>query len=95
MIVTEQRQPSRLGALSDGVFAFAATLLVVSLEVPDTFQELAHDLAGFGALTPAEAHEAAMWWRHYLLFVLVGAISATLALTGIGLAIGAPGGSTR
>jgi len=196
--MTEQRQPSRLEALSDGVFAFAATLLVVSLEVPDTFQELAHDLSGFGAftlsfgalmliwavhngffrrygladghttllnsalllvvlfyvyplkfvtrgliqtlsgwgpgsplvltfeelgrlfalysagfialflcfalmyrhawkirdrlvLTPLEAHEAAMWWRHYLLFVLVGAISAVLALTGLGLAIGAPG----
>src|SRR5690606_39317927 len=42
-------EPSRIEALSDGVFAFALTLLVVSLEVPGTLDELLADLSGFGA----------------------------------------------
>ncbi len=32
------REISRIEGLSDAVFAFAITLLVVSLEVPETFQ---------------------------------------------------------
>lgn len=192
------REISRLEALSDGVFAFAATLLVVSLEVPDTYQDLVRDLSGFGAfaisfaalmliwvahngffrrygladaattflncalllvvlfyvyplkfvtrgivqivfgidtgsslritpqelgqlfalygagfiaifvcfalmyrhawrirerlgLSAAEAHDAAMWWRHYLLMAIVGVVSVIMALSGIGLGVGAPG----
>src|SRR5262249_5385332 len=39
--------PSRIEGLSDCVFAFAVTLLVVSLDVPKTFQELYASLRGF------------------------------------------------
>lgn len=41
------RQISRLEAFSDAVFGFAATLVVVSLEVPTTFAELQANLFGF------------------------------------------------
>ncbi len=50
MIIRDRRQlreVSRLEALSDAVFGFAATLLVVSLEVPRTLPELMANLLGF------------------------------------------------
>ena len=40
-------ETSRIEALSDGVIAFAVTLLVVSLEVPRTFNELLATMRGF------------------------------------------------
>jgi uncharacterized membrane protein len=42
-----RREVSRLEGFSDAVFGFALTLLVVSLEVPEDYRDLAVTLSGF------------------------------------------------
>jgi uncharacterized membrane protein len=57
---------TRLEAFSDAVFAFAVTLLVVSLEVPKTFAELMETMRGFAAFGVCFAILAMIWNHHYL-----------------------------
>lgn len=40
-------EPSRIETFSDAVFAFAVTLIIVSLEVPESFDELLETMKGF------------------------------------------------
>ncbi len=63
---------TRLEALSDGVFAFAATLLVVSLEVPKTFDALLADLSGFGAFAVSFGALLLIWAVHNAYFKRYG-----------------------
>jgi Endosomal/lysosomal potassium channel TMEM175 len=56
---------SRLEGLSDAVFAFAVTLLVVSLEVPKTFDELLQVLRGFFAFAVCFGILFWVWYDHY------------------------------
>jgi uncharacterized membrane protein len=57
---------TRLEAFTDAVFAFAVTLLVVSLEVPRTFSELAATMKGFVAFGVSFAILTWVWYCHYL-----------------------------
>jgi uncharacterized membrane protein len=60
---------ARLLALSDGVFALSATLLVVTLgEVPRSYEELTDSVARFPAFALAFAALLSVWWNHRQLF---------------------------
>jgi len=59
---------ARIEGLSDAVFAFAVTLLVVSLEVPKTFNELAAVMRGFVPFAISFALLMQVWHEQYRYF---------------------------
>src|SRR6185436_8047808 len=59
---------SRIEGLSDAVFGFAVTLLVVSLEVPKTYGELMEVMRGFGAFAVSFALLFVVWFNQYKFF---------------------------
>src|SRR5882672_8351933 len=59
---------TRLEGFTDAVFAFAVTLLVVSLEVPRTFSELANVMKGFVAFALCFAMLVLLWKEHVVYF---------------------------
>jgi uncharacterized membrane protein len=58
----------RIEGLSDAVFGFALTLLVVSLEVPNTFDELLATMRGFFAFAISGWLLYSVWFDHYIFF---------------------------
>jgi len=74
---------SRLEGFSDAVFGMALTLLVVSLDVPRTFDALLDDLKGFVAFAPCFALFLQIWHEHHVFFRRYGLRdAATVALNG-------------
>ncbi len=59
---------SRIEALADMVFAFGITLLVVSLEVPASFDELFRMMEDFAAFALCFALMLFIWHSHYKFF---------------------------
>ncbi|KAA3597957.1 MAG: DUF1211 domain-containing protein [Calditrichaeota bacterium] len=59
---------SRVEGLSDAVFAIAIALLIVSLEVPKTFNELQLIMEGFVSFGVTFLVIFAIWFRHYKFF---------------------------
>jgi hypothetical protein len=64
----ESGEMTRLEAFSDAVFAFAITLLVVSLEVPRTFNELAQAMRGFVPFAISFTFLVWIWFQHARFF---------------------------
>jgi beta-lactamase class A/uncharacterized membrane protein len=62
------KEISRLEAFSDAVFAFALTLLVVSLEVPSSYGELINILRGFVPFACTFALVTWIWYEHNKFF---------------------------
>ena len=59
---------NRIEAVSDVVFGFALTLLVVSLQVPRTYADLLEVMRGFPAFALTFAALMVVWARHYYFF---------------------------
>ena len=62
------QEVTRLEGFTDAVFAFAVTLLVVSLEVPRNYPELIAAMRGFPAFGICFALLAVVWYEHYRYF---------------------------
>jgi len=59
---------NRIEGLSDAIFAFSITLLVVSLEVPRTFGDLKEMMSGFMAFALSFSLLMYIWYCHYIYF---------------------------
>ena len=59
------REVTRLESFSDAVFGFALTLLVVSLDVPKSFNDLVTTMRGFPAFALCFLFLALIWNGHY------------------------------
>jgi len=68
MLLRRSHDISRLEAFSDAVFAFALTLLVVSLQVPKTYDELMNLMIGFPAFACCFGVLLWIWYEHNLFF---------------------------
>jgi Endosomal/lysosomal potassium channel TMEM175 len=78
------REVSRLEALSDAVFGFAITLLVVSLEVPRTATELFAAMRGMISFAACFALLFMVWFHQYRFFRRYGLNdTVTVVLNGV------------
>jgi uncharacterized membrane protein len=68
MLPPRRHEISRLEAFSDAVFAFALTLLVVSLDVPKSYDDLMTLMAGFVPFAASFALLTWIWYEHNIFF---------------------------
>jgi len=63
---------TRIEALSDGVFALAIALLLISAEIPETFTELRLFLKNFFPFAATISILTLVWYQHYIFFIRYG-----------------------
>jgi hypothetical protein len=68
LLPERRHEIARVEAFSDAVFAFALTLLVVSLDVPKSYDELMKLMAGFVPFACSFALLIWIWYEHNLFF---------------------------
>jgi uncharacterized membrane protein len=77
-------EPTRLETFSDAVFAFAVTLIIVSLEVPKSFDELFETMKGFISFGACFFILFLIWNNQNIFFRRFGLVDAyTTALNGV------------
>jgi len=74
------KEISRIEGLSDAVFGFAITLLIVSLEVPKTADEVLHTMRGFFAFAITFALLFGVWRTQFTFFRRYGLEDNTTVL---------------
>ena len=74
------REISRMEGFSDSVFAFALTLLVVSLEAPKTYDQLMGIIRGLPAFAVCFLALVYFWMLHYQFFRRYGLVDITIVL---------------
>jgi uncharacterized membrane protein len=84
MLPRRRHDISRLEAFSDAAFAFALTLLVVSLSVPRSYGELMQLIKGFFSFACCFALLVWIWYEHNMYFRRYGLQDAlTVTLNGV------------
>ena len=84
IIEWRSHEPSRLETFSDAVFAFAVTLIIVSLEVPKSFNELYETMKGTVSFAACFATLFKIWNQQNLFFRRYGLNdNLTVTLNGI------------
>jgi len=69
---------TRIEALSDGVFALATALLVISTSIPNTYVELINFLSDLVPFTICIVLLMLIWYQHYVFFIRYGFKDATI-----------------
>ena len=65
-------EPTRLEAITDAVFGFAITLIVISLQVPNNFIELQASMHGFLGFAACITLLLMIWNEHYRFHLYYG-----------------------